>query len=82
MASDLTPFHPEEREFVRAFLENNKAIYVYRDGRDVLVSFYHYMKGFRDDLPEFSNFIKMNNDFNPYHTSVNRIEYWKEHVEW
>jgi len=81
MSPHLTPFKPEEREFVREWLENSKAIYVYRDGRDVLVSLYHYMRGFRDDLPEFSKFIRMPNDFDPYYRSVNRVEYWKEHVE-
>ena len=56
-------------------------IYVYRDGRDVLISLYHYMRGFREDLPEFSDFIRMPNDFDPYYRSVSRVEYWKEHVE-
>ena len=81
MTSYLTPFSQEEKEFVENLLENSKVIYVYRDGRDVLVSLYHYIRGFREDLPEFSDFIRMPNDFDPYYRSVNRVEYWKEHVE-
>ena len=81
MTSYLTPFSQEEREFVENLVENSKMIYVYRDGRDVLVSLYHYMREFREDLPEFSDFIRMSNDFDPYYCSVNRVEYWKEHVE-
>ncbi len=80
MTAQLTPFDPSEREFVKELLRSNKVIYVYRDGRDVLVSLYHYMQGFRNDLPSFSDFIRMKNDFDCYYSSVNRIEYWKEHV--
>ncbi len=80
MTAQLTPFRSGEREFVKELLKNNKVIYVYRDGRDVLVSLYHYMRGFRNDLPRFSDFIRMENDFDCYYSSVNRIEYWKEHV--
>jgi len=81
MTSYLTPFETEKRELVRELLENSKVIYVYRVGRDVLVSLYHYMRGFRDDLPEFSDFIRMPNDFDTYYQSLNRIEFWKEHVD-
>lgn len=80
MTAQLTPFEPDEREFVKELLKNNKVIYVFRDGRDVLVSLYYYMQGYRNDLPQFSDFIRMKNDFDRYYDSVNRIEYWKEHV--
>ncbi len=80
MTAQLTPFEPGEREFVKELLRSNKVIYVYRDGRDVLVSLYYYMQGFRKDLPKFSDFIRMENDFDHYYDSVNRVEYWREHV--
>lgn len=80
MTAQLTPFGSSEREFVKELLKSNKVIYVYRDGRDVLVSLYYYMLKFRNDLPQFSDFIRMKNDFDCYYSSMNRIEYWKEHV--
>jgi len=81
MSAQLTPFRSNERKYIINLLENNKVIYIYRDGRDVLVSLYHYMQGFRDDLPPFSDFIKMKNDLDYFYDSLNRIEYWKEHVK-
>ncbi len=65
-------------------LNQSKLIYIYRDGRDVLVSLYTYMQSFNPkirDIP-FSQFIKMENNFDSttYDGEKNRIEFWKFHV--
>lgn len=80
MKSRLTFFDGEEKHFVEEVLRKNRVIYVYRDGRDVLVSLYHYIRAFRNDLPSFADFIRMRNDFDPSSDSANRVEFWKSHV--
>jgi len=73
------------REFKKKLLGNAKLIYIYRDGRDVLVSLYYYMQTFSEEIRnvKFSDFIRMTNKFSccSMVNSLNRIEYWKYHVE-
>ena len=70
--------------FLEDTLSSAKAIYVYRDGRDVLTSLYHYSKKFElvDQECTFADFIRMNNDFDQetYHGEMNRPEYWAYHI--
>jgi estrone sulfotransferase len=49
-----------------------KIIYVYRDGRDALVSYYYYATGKRVFSGTFEDFI-----FSPF---IEQFESWKEHV--
>lgn len=76
----------ELQEFINALLKQAKLIYVYRDGRDVLVSLYYYMQYFVPEVKNmsFADFIRMENDFDrvaDFGCSMNRIEYWKFHVK-
>ncbi len=81
MTSDFTPFLEEKKNFIRDLIDRDgKIIYVYRDGRDVMVSLYFYMKRFTDNLPEFPDFMRMQNDFDQFYCKLNRVEYWKRHV--
>jgi len=76
--ADLNFFPPEKRFFVDYLLKRAKVIYVYRDGRDVLVSLYHYDKYKSEHrIGSFSSFIKKENP----ERGENRIEYWKRHIE-
>lgn len=62
-----------------------RIIYVHRDGRDVMVSLYHYMCGFDERIREvhFDDFIKMTNEYDSetYDGNFNRVTYWRFHVE-
>jgi hypothetical protein len=49
-----------------------KTVYVYRDGRDALVSYYHYATGKKVFGGSFGDFI-----FSPF---VEQFSSWKEHV--
>ena len=71
-----------ERQYALAIMQNSPTIYVHRDGRDVMVSLYHYMKSFREDFAElsFSDFIRMNNELDG-EPIMSRPAYWAHHVE-
>jgi len=84
MTAILSPFERNSPEFlyVKSILEKSKIIYVLRDGRDVLVSLYYYLNTYRKDIQgEFSNFLITLNDFDWIFGNLNRIEYWKLHIE-
>jgi hypothetical protein len=70
---------------IDSFLQKSKVIYIHRDGRDVLVSLYHYMKSFHKAVlkESFECFIKNLNDFDAdtYNGFLNRIEYWMFHID-
>lgn len=50
-----------------------KSIYIYRDYRDVLVSYFHYKKALGEYQGDFSSFIRSNEMNHPFGS-------WKEHV--
>jgi hypothetical protein len=72
---------PEAAEFAADLLASSPAIYVHRDGRDVLVSLFHYMRSFSPVLEgvSFRDFIRA-----PTSTGdgagLNRAAYWQHHV--
>jgi hypothetical protein len=35
-----------------------QCLYIVRDGRDTMVSYYHYLQGFRDNIDSFSRFLR------------------------
>ncbi len=90
--------NPRDKQLFQEVCENSQIIYLYRDGRDTLVSWYHYLKysggGCPIDLPpriahcDFSEFMKMpNRSFSPVRgiteADKNRASYWSAHVdEW
>lgn len=63
-----------------------KTIYIYRDYRDVLVSYYHYQTALKKFTGSFSDFIRDENQLNyPYGSWVNHInealKYAKKHPD-
>ncbi|MCZ6688427.1 MAG: sulfotransferase domain-containing protein [Planctomycetota bacterium] len=86
LPAGLEPFadRPEIRESIRALVEGSRRIYVHRDGRDVLVSLYHYLQEFSVEAQgiDFSTFLREENDYLPCGANgANRVEYWRAHVE-
>ena len=72
--------------YVQSLVAESDLVYVYRDGRDVLVSLYYYMRHYDPGMREvsFSDFIRMESQFDAIPASehrLNRVEYWKFHVE-
>lgn len=70
----------QEREFALAMIQS-PTIYVHRDGRDVMVSLYYYMKQFREDFADlsFSDFLRMDNELDG-HIRMSRPAFWAHHV--
>ena len=73
-------------EYLLQTLASSKKIYIYRDGRDVMVSLFNYMKGFDDEVAanSFSKFLRGNNVFDQgEYNTINRVRYWQRHIdEW
>lgn len=89
-------FSREDLRIVSHIMDSSRVIYVYRDGRDTLVSWYHYMLkkggGLPTDLPSriqacsFPEFMRMPNRYIPVFREIkpidkNRAVYWSSHVE-
>jgi len=73
-------------QYVRSLAVELDVVYVYRDGRDLLVSLCYYMRNYDRGIRKvpFSDFIRMQNRFDTMPRSkhrFNRVEYWKFHVE-
>jgi hypothetical protein len=70
--------------FVRDLLDRARIVYVHRDGRDVLVSLYHYAQNFDPAVRRmgFAEFLRMDNEFDAsaYEGPLKRVEYWCRHV--
>ena len=65
-------------------IRNSKVIYVYRDGRDVLVSLYHYAKkcGMFPAEETFQAFLRSDDNFYPA-LNLSRVMCWVRHInEW
>lgn len=65
--------------------DKGKHIYVYRDGRDVMVSFYYFVQKSTVDISglSFSDFIRMESAVTlpgGEEVRMNRVEYWAYHV--
>ncbi len=75
---------PVAAGFARSLIEDSKCIYVYRDGRDVLTSLFHYVRGFDPTARSlsFSEFIRrpIMLDVAEAHKRLNPVEYWVHHV--
>jgi hypothetical protein len=85
-----------DSRLVQHVLDTSRTVYVYRDGRDAMVSWFRYMLeaggGLPTDLPprlqacSFSEFLRMPNRYIPVLRSIrnidlNRATYWSAHVE-
>ncbi len=75
----------DERLFVRTILRNSPTIYVHRDGRDVMVSLYYYMRSISETVrnQSFSRFLRGESVLEGVNTGRSRPGYWAHHVqEW
>jgi hypothetical protein len=70
--------------YIHSLLSESKIIYIYRNGKDVMGSLFYYMKQFDESVKKinFEDFIKMKNNFDSdtYKGDLNRVEYWKFHI--
>ncbi len=73
----------DERLFVRTILRNSPTIYVHRDGRDVMVSMYYYMKSLSETVrnQSFSRFLRAEPAQARPEAALSRPAYWARHVE-
>jgi hypothetical protein len=75
---------PEVGDFARALLAESKRIYVHRDGRDVLASLHHYVRGFHPEgeALSFAAFLRATGDPDapPSGRDLDRAGYWALHV--
>jgi hypothetical protein len=73
----------DERLFARTVLQHSPTIYVYRDGRDVMVSLYYYMQSFSETVrnQSFSKFLRGEAAADGEGAAMSRPAYWAFHVE-
>lgn len=75
---------PQNNSQITDLLSNSKIIYVYRDGRDVLLSLYNYQKKFDKSLDgvSFSDFIRQDNTYEKHiiKEKMSRAKFWANHV--
>lgn len=71
-----------EQEFAQSIMQNSMTVYVHRDGRDVMVSLYHYFQSFSTSIAElsFSQFLRMTHDLDG-DTDLSRPAFWAYHVQ-
>lgn len=72
---------PEAGRYAAELLADAPVIYAHRDGRDTLVSLYHYMASFSDDIARqpFAAFIRHQQSA-PDAPALSRAAYWQHHV--
>ena len=72
----------EERAFAQSVLRESPAIYVHRDGRDVMASLYYYMQSFDEDVKKqsFSEFLRSESTLDGVDTGMSRPAYWAHHA--
>lgn len=80
-------FHkqPALVDLYRELVNNSKLIYVYREPKDTLTSLFFHYKKYRQDYAnmKIDEFVISENDYHTdsYFTKLNRVEYWKYHIE-
>jgi len=73
----------KDADYVENLFENSHVIYVYRNGLDVMVSLFEYMKAYDKEIAkmDFNDFIKTKNNFDPEISNLDRIDSWKHHIK-
>jgi hypothetical protein len=82
-SDDIYEIKEGYKKKTQKILGEMKTIYVARNGMDVMVSLYEYMKSFDEKVESmrFSDFIKSEHPFEDI--KMNRVEFWSHHVrEW
>jgi hypothetical protein len=85
LPEELTIENPKDKfeELIKEIFEDSTKLYIQRDGKDVLVSLYHFL----NSNVSFENFIKTPNEHIPKEIRIekefdkNRVIYWGYHVE-
>ena len=72
----------DERLFARTILRNSPAIFAHRDGRDVMVSLYYYMRSISETVrnQSFSQFLRGDPTLHGEETGLSRPGYWAHHA--
>lgn len=85
LPEELNLERPQDKyeEFLKQIFSDSKNVYIYRNGKDVLTSYYKY---FNDLTLPFSKFIRQKNDYiSPLRQEkdfdANRVKYWTYHIE-
>lgn len=73
----------DERNFARTVLGHSPTIYAHRDGRDVMVSMYYYMRSFSETVrnQSFSKFLRAEAATDGEGSAMSRPGYWAYHIE-
>ncbi len=69
--------------YVENLFENSHIIYVYRNGLDVMVSLFEYIKAYDSKIAKmnFNDFLKTKNNFDPEISNLDRIDSWQHHIK-
>ncbi|MEQ9468759.1 MAG: sulfotransferase domain-containing protein [Ekhidna sp.] len=86
LAEETNLMDPTNRhqELIKELFDKSHKLYVYRDGKDVLTSLYHFVHPQR--TVSFSEFLRGPNDHiakkvrEPQSFDANRVKYWSYHV--
>ncbi len=82
---DFSNYYKTQKEinWVEQLFMNSHLIYIYRNGLDVMVSLYEYLRSFNPEYQgiTFSDFLLSKNHFEPGINQLNRMEYWAYHIE-
>ncbi len=72
----------DRREFAKRILRDSPTVYVHRDGRDVMVSLYHYVQSFNEQVANmsFPEFLRMPNELDGK-TTLSRPAFWAHHIQ-
>lgn len=68
----------KSHSYFRPKFSNNKVVYIVRDPRDVVISYYHYFNKTKDNKIEFNQFLKMflKGDFNKFGSWRDNVGSW------
>lgn len=71
-----------ERNFAQQLMSKSPVIYVHRDGRDVMVSLYYYLRSFSDAARDqsFAEFLRAKSALDGVATGMSRPAYWAHHA--
>ncbi len=71
------------RNKINLLFFNSNIIYVYRNGLDVMVSLFEFMKKFDEKIKviSFKEFLMTKHNFDKTSEEYNRIQFWKFHIE-
>ncbi len=75
--------YSENTENIKYLFQNSYLIYVYRNGLDVMVSLYEYLKAYDTNIQKinFHSFLKTFNNFDNTKIKYTRPEFWQFHIK-